>query len=90
MRKMVLLECLEGTVCKLRFVGCVEWKRAIYEDMLDQNNGRKTGRDMERGKRRGGGKTCIIGIWIVWTPSPFKLSTVCGQEYPRAVFRDKL
>lgn len=54
MRKMVLLECLEGTVCRLRFVGCVEWKRAIYEAMLDQNNGRKTGRDMEREKERGG------------------------------------
>jgi len=32
----------------------------------------------------------IVGIWIVRTPSPFKLTTVCGQEHPRAVFREKV
>jgi hypothetical protein len=65
---------------KASSVGC-DSLVTLYGEELNykkKNNQTTGGKILESGKGEERKKTCIVGIWIVWASSPFKLSAVGG------------
>lgn len=77
------------SVLETSSVGCDPLVALHGEELITKRDrsadGKRYGERKKRGARGGGGKggsenkkTHVVGIWIVWAPSPFELSPVGG------------